>query len=236
MEEEYELWRKHKNPANLNLVLEKAQPVINSAIQSYGAGNKSLESQARLLAVGAIKTFDPKMGVKLKTHLMNQMQPLIRINRDRSQITRVPERVTLDLYKMKQEEQRFYDQYGRGPSDTELTHSTGLSRRRLMHVRKFAKGEVPESAIQTSKDGDMLIGTNRPDPDQILLEYLHHDLDPLDQMILEHRTGIYGKPVLSNNDLAVRLKLSPGAVSQRAKKIAARIEELRAAGAETGIS
>lgn len=236
MEESYELWSKQKNPENFNRILDKAQPTINSAIQSYGAGNKSLDSQARLLAAGAIKTFNPKMGVKLKTHLMNQMQPLIRINRDRSQVTRIPERVTLDLYKMKQEEQRFYDQFGRSPSDTELSHSTGLSRKRLFHVRKFAKGEVPESAIHSSGEGDMLIGTNRPDPDQILLEYLHHDLEPLDQMILEHRSGIYGKPVLSNNDLAARLKLSPGAVSQRAKKIAARIEELRAGGAEMGIS
>ena len=120
MEDAYEAWKKRKTPENMSVLLAKSTPVINSAIQSYGGMNKSLKSQAKILAADAMKKFDPDQGVKLRTYLMSQLQPLIRINRERAQVTRIPERVTLDLYKMKQEERRFHDQYGRGPSDTEL--------------------------------------------------------------------------------------------------------------------
>lgn len=229
MEEAYETWKKHKTPENMSALIEKSKPIINSAIQSYGGMNKSLGSQAKVLAADAIKKFDPNQGVKLRTYIMSQLQPLIRINRERAQVTRIPERVTLDLYKMKQEEQRFHDQYGRGPSDTELSDATGLARKRLLHVRKFSRGEIAESAIASEESGFMP-GVAKPDPDTILLEYVHHDLDPVDQLILEHKTGIYDKPILSNNDLAARLRLSPGAVSQRAKKVARRIAELQAQG------
>jgi DNA-binding Lrp family transcriptional regulator len=52
------------------------------------------------------------------------------------------------------------------------------------------------------------------------MEYVHHDLEPLDQKMLEWRTGIYGKTIKSVNEIAERLKLSPAAVSQRAARIA----------------
>lgn len=230
MDIEYESWKKKPNDVNFDAVLAKAEPVISSAIQSYAGGDKTMHTRAQLLVARAIKSYDPKKGTKLRTHLMTQLQPLNRAHRERTQIVRVPERVTMDLYKMRQEEQRFKDQFGRQASDSELTSATGLSRKRLMHVRKFSGGEIAESGL-VGDEGEILYpGVSAPDPEQILIEYVHHDLDPLDQTILEHRSGLYGKPVLSNNEIALRLKLSPGAVSQRAAKIATRITELRDQG------
>jgi RNA polymerase primary sigma factor len=230
MESEYETWKQKPTDINFDVVLDKAEPVINSAIQSYAGGDKTLHTRAQLLAARAIKNFDPKKGAKLRTHLMTQLQPLSRAYRERTQLISVPERVTVDLYKMRQEEQRFKDQFGRSPSDGELTSATGLSRRRLMHVRKFSGRETAESSL-VGDEGEILYpGVSSPDPEQILIEYVHHDLDPMDQMILEFRSGLYGKQVLSNNEIAAKLKLSPGAVSQRAAKIAARITELRDQG------
>jgi len=230
MDKEYEIWKGKPSDANFDAVLKKADPVINSALQSYAGGDKGLHSRAKLLAARAIKSYDATKGTKLRTHLMTQLQPLSRTHRERTQVVRVPERVTADLYKMRQEEQRFKDQFGRSASDSELSSATGLSRKRLMHVRKFARGEMAESGL-VGDEGEILYpGVSKPDPEQVLIEYVHHDLDPIDQTILEHRSGLYGKPVLSNNDIAARLRLSPGAVSQRAAKIAKRISELRDQG------
>jgi len=230
MEEEYKRWMEKPSDERFDAILVKARPTINSALQSYAGGNKTLETRAMLLTADAIKGYDPHKGTKLRTHIMTQLQPLIRLNRERTQVTRVPERVNTDLYKMRQENQRFKDQYGRDPSDTELSSATGLSRKRLIHIRRFARGEVAESGL-VGDEGEVLYpGVAKPDPEQILVEYVHHDLDPIDQMILEHRAGLYGKDVLSNNEIAARLKLSPGAVSQRAAKISKRINELRGQG------
>jgi DNA-directed RNA polymerase specialized sigma subunit len=230
MESAYEAWKQKPTEINFDAVLDKAEPVINSALQSYAGGDKTLHTKAQLLTARAIKSFDSTKGTKLRTHVMTQLQPLSRVYRERTQLISVPERVTTDLYKMKQEEQRFKDQFGRPPADSELTSATGLSRRRLAHIRKFSARETAESSL-VGDEGEVLYpGVSAPDPEQILIEYVHHDLEPLDQMILEFRSGLHGKPVLSNNEIATRLKLSPGAVSQRAAKIAARITDLQNQG------
>lgn len=230
MEKEYDIWKQKPTETHLDQVLTKARPVINSALKSYAGGDQTLEPRAKLLAAKAIKTYDPGKGAKLRTHMMTQMQPLVRLHRERTQVTRVPERVTTDLYKMRQEQQRFHDQFGRDPSDGELSSATGLARKRLMHIRRFQRGEMPESGM-TDESGEILYpGISKIDPEQVLTEYVHHDLDPVDQMILEHRSGLYGKKILSNNEIAAKLKLSPGAISQRAAKIARRINDLREEG------
>lgn len=227
MDEAYKTWKAQPTSENLRGFLDKAEPVIKSALNSYAGGNEALKSQARILAVEAARKYDPKQGTKLKTYLMTQLQPLSRVARARGSITQVPERVSIDLYHLRQAEQTFNDEKGRPPSDTELIDRLGFSRKRLLHLRNFMSGDVSETGVSSPESGAMLPGVARADPAQIMMEYVHHDLDPLDQMILEHKTGLYGKPVLSTNDIAIKLKLSPAAVSQRAKKVSQRVLDLQ---------
>jgi DNA-directed RNA polymerase specialized sigma subunit len=227
MDKAFEAWKQKPSPDRMGEFLDKAQPVVNAAIRSYGQGNKALESRARLLIAEAAPKFDPGRGVKLRTYLMTQLQPLTRYAKEYGRSTRVPERVNVDLFSINQQHQDYFDKFGREPSDKELADITGLSMRRIAHVRKFARPEAGESTLVDDEGAIMYPGTEAPDPDKILLEYVHHDLDPVDQKIMEWRTGLYGKKQVSNNEMAKRLNLSPGAVSQRAAKIAARIKDLR---------
>ena len=55
-------------------------------------------------------------------------------------------------------------------------------------------------------------------------------LRPISQSILEHTAGLHGRPILSNQELAAKLRLSPGAVSQRKAKIQEKIEMAPSAG------
>jgi DNA-directed RNA polymerase specialized sigma subunit len=229
MEKEFEAWKQKPSPERMGEFLDKAQPVVSSAIRSYGQGNKALESRARLLIADAAGKFDPNRGVKLRTYLMTQLQPLTRYAKEYGRSTRVPERVSADLYSVNQGHQDYFDKFGREPSDKELADMTGLSMRRIAHVRRFSQPELGESTMVDDEGAIMYPGTETPDPDKVLLEYVHHDLDPVDQKIMEWRTGIYGKKQLSNNEIAKRLNLSAGAVSQRAAKISARIAGLREA-------
>jgi DNA-directed RNA polymerase specialized sigma subunit len=228
MEDAYKLWQEQPTPDNMGKLLEAASPNIDSAIRSYGGGNPALRSRARRIAIDAFKTYDPKKGAKLSSHLMTQLQPLQRHAREYSQLVKVPERVSLDLYKLKQAEQTHMDTKGREASDKELADHTGFSMRRIAKLRNFKKGEVAESGLTEMDEGESAVmypGVQQLDPSMIAMEYVHHDLMPIDQMILEWKTGYNGKPILSNNEIAKRLSLSAGAISQRSAKIAARLAE-----------
>jgi DNA-directed RNA polymerase specialized sigma subunit len=230
MEDIYERWKAKPSPLVMGELLQAAEPTIQSALRSYAGGNQALRSRARKLASQAVQSYDPKKGAKLSTHLMTQMQPLTRISREYTQVVKVPERATLDLYKLNQEQQKFKDQFSRDPSDKELADATGMSMRRLGKVRGFGRGEVAESSLTEMDEGEasvMYPGVSKIDPEMVWMEYVHHDLPPIDQQILEWKTGYNGKPVLSNNEIARRLNLTAGAISQRSGRISERLNQGR---------
>ena len=231
MEQAYENWSKKKNPEAMGALLDKAEPVINSALTSYAGGNQIFKGQARKLAAGAFETYDPTKETKLRTHLMTQLQPLMRLSTAHKSSVKVPERVHADLYRLRSANQLYFDQHGREPSDKELADITSLSMKRMQHVRKFARPDIPESGLTfKNEEGEEEIfypGTQNVDPQRVWVEYVHHDLAPVDQKILEWKTGLYGKEKISNNEIAKRLGITAGAVSQRSAKISDKIAEGR---------
>lgn len=228
METEFQNWQANPTPENMGLLLEAAEPVIQSSLKSYAGGNDALHGTARRIAADAFPKYDPQKGTKLRTYLMTQLQPLTRHAKAYSQVTHVPERVSTDLFSLNQANQKYFDQYGREPADSELADVTGLSMRRIARVRQFSRGDLAESSLTENDDGEQSVmypGVHKANPEQIWMEYVHHDLAPVDQKILEWKTGYNGKAILSNNEIARRLRLSPGAISQRASRIANKLAE-----------
>ena len=234
MDEQFEAWKTKPTPDATAKLLEAAEPTINSALTSYAGGNQIFRGHARKLALQAFQTYDPSKGTKLRTHLMTQLQPLGRMHREHSQSVKIPERVSIDLYRIQQENQRLFDDLGREPSDKELADATSLPMKRLLHVRRFARPDIPESGLTfKNEEGAEEVfypGTEHPDPQRVWAEYVHHDLNPTDQKILEWKTGMYGKAVLPTTEIAKRLGITSGAVSQRAAHISAQIAEGQATG------
>jgi DNA-directed RNA polymerase specialized sigma subunit len=229
MEQAYEMWKKRKTPEAMGSLLDAADPVIQSAITSYAGGSDLFKGHARRLAAKAFETYDPSKGTKLRTHLMTQLQPLMRVASEHKSSVKVPERVHVDLYKLRGTTQTYFDQHGREPSDKELADLTGMSMRRMQHVRKFARPDIPESGLTfKNEEGEEEVfypGTQSIDPQRVWIEYVHHDLAPIDQKILEWKTGLYGKEKLGTNEIAKRLGITAGAVSQRSARISERIAE-----------
>jgi len=225
MDKAYEAWQKAPTPENLTALIGAASPVIDSALSSYGSGDPALRGRAKILAVGAVRSFDPKQGVALKTHLMNQLKPLHREAAHRSTVVSVPEKMLADSHQLYRSEQEFIDEHGREPNVTELAARTGYSPDRIAKVREAAKPAVAESLGVPGTGASHQPGVQRTNPQQIWLEFVHHDLGNIDKKILEWKKGLYGQPVLANQEIAQRLNLSPGAVSQRSARIAARLAE-----------
>lgn len=55
--------------------------------------------------------------------------------------------------------------------------------------------------------------------------FVYESLDPTDRVIMEHTLGMYGRPVMSNQEIARKLGITPSAVSQRKTRIQLRLDE-----------
>lgn len=220
----YDTWKNDQRPEHMKRLLDASAPVIDRALSAYAGGNKALMGRAKLLAIDAFRTFDPKKGAKLRTHLYIRLQPLQREYTRRTSPLNVPERVQLDLLRLQQTERAMREELNRDPSDDEIAERLKLSKKRIAHVRAYSKGLVSEGQLRSPEGEPIQLGTQQITGDDIWVEYVHHDLSPIDKKIFEWKTGIYGKKVLSTNEIARRLNITPSAVSQRAAKIAMLLE------------
>lgn len=216
-------WKAEPHPANAGKLLGAVQPVLDSALRTYVGTNASptLRSKAKVMALDAMQSYDPSRA-KLRTHLMSQLQGLRRASAKEAQILSVPEQIALDQQHVREAEGQLRDTLGRDPSDYELSEHVMLSPARLAHLRK-ARNVLPEGFIQsrTTGEGDDLYDPavqSRGAPNA-WHQFVHSDLGPIDQKIMEHTLGMNNKPVLQNQEIARRLGLSPGAISQRKARI-----------------
>jgi DNA-directed RNA polymerase specialized sigma subunit len=226
--EPYKAWKAAPGPATMTPLLKSLNPVIDSAMRTYaGKGSPTLRSRAKLIMADAINKYDPSRG-KLRTHLMYNLQGLRRANAQENQIITLPERVAIDLYHLKQHEGNLRDELGRDPSMNELADRSGLSRRRISYINKSQPG-LPEGMLSSEGNAgeeQVALGpaVQQADAERVWHEYIYHDLQPADQIIMEHTLGLFGKPTLPKKQIAVMLGISSGAVTQRAAKIQEKID------------
>lgn len=222
----YDAWKLDPSPTNTSSLLTAVNPVLTSALRTYGSQQSpTLHSRAKIMALDAIGRYDPSKA-KLRTHLMFQLQGLRRHSAREQQILAMPEQVGLDLSHLREAENYLRDQLGRDPSDRELSDHTNLSMKRLAYIRK-SRPSYAEGGLQRSTDeGEDIYSPAIQEKNNVKQwhEFVYHDLAPVDQLIMEHTLGLHNKPVLQNQELAKRLGVSPGAVSQRKAKIQAKLD------------
>ena len=224
----FQAWQAKPTPQSTGAMLKAVHPIVQSAVRTYVGPNASptIQSKAKLLAIEGLNRYDPSRA-RLKTHLMSHMQGLRRYAARENQVIGIPERVGLDLHHLRVKTDELRDQLGREPSTPELADHMGISPKRIAYVRSAQPG-LSEGVTrqQVGQEGDAGTGPAVEDPmaSSHILRFVYPDLHPTDQLIMEHTLGLHGQPKLSKKALAAKLRLSPGAISQRAAKIQERID------------
>lgn len=221
----YTQWQKQRTPAMNTKLLSTLQPVIDTAVTSYAGANPgpTIKSRAKLMALKALETYDPQRG-NVKTHLLSQLQSLRRMSAQEQNIIHIPEQVGLDFQRLSESENELRDRLGRDPTDDELADHTMLSPRRIRKIRSFrqplAEGTTTtENDYENDSDG---VASTIPGADrghEAWMNFVYDDLSPTDKLIMDLTLGRNGRRRTSTQDIAKRLNITPGAVSQRAAKI-----------------
>lgn len=226
----YTQWQTAKTPETNTALLKTIQPVIDTAVTSYAGNNANptLRSRAKIMALKALDTYDPNRG-NVRTHLLSQLQSLRRLSAQSQNIVSIPEQVGLDYGAITDAEAELYDELSRDPTDDELADKTGLSVRRIRKVRAFNQ-PVSEGMTQQVTDenppGDVasaVPGTTTAE--DAWFNFVYDDLSPTDKLVADMALGRHGRRRASTQDIARRLNITPGAVSQRAAKIQAMLDK-----------
>lgn len=220
----YRTWSAAPNKTNTAKMLEAVDVDITKGVMAHvGQVNPLLKSRARIMTAKALKNYKPEESA-LSTFIVNNLQSLKRENRKQTQIISVPERVFYDQNYVREAETSFEMENGRLPTDEELSDATGLSAKRLKHIRKFHQGVSEGSLSVDDEDSEFsfspaVAGMNiKMTP---FINVVYDDADQIDKKIMEWTFGLNGQSKLPNNVIASKLRITPGAVSQRKAKIQA---------------
>lgn len=228
-EPDYMAWKKDPNKKTMSNLLTKIQPAIDRGVSAHIGRRVSpvLKSHARRLGMEAIRSYQPHEA-RLSTHVINRLKGLKRIARKQQNVLSVPERVSLDQGRLFEAETELEDRLGRTASTMELADHTGLSTKRITHIRKF-RPAISEGSILTGANQEQGIGLPAVEtaPGNAVVEAIYGDLDPVNQQVLEWTLGLHGQTPLPNKQIAAKLNLTPGAISQRKLAIQKKLDELQ---------
>lgn len=223
----WEDWRNEPSPPKLRSVVDALKPSIDVALYGVGGNNDPyLQSKARTLAAAAVKSYDPASGARLDTWTMQHLQRLSRLKRQSATPVRLPERIQLDNYALEQASKRFLDEHDREPDLRELADASKLPVKRIEHVRKTIRA-MPSEALYTAADAP-IVTQSEPDFTSEAVDIVYDDLDSVDRLILEMKTGYGGRDILPPAEVARRLKLTPSQLSRRAQRLSYLIQKAEA--------
>lgn len=219
-------WQKEQRPEYTSEVLKRMQPTINSAMTSYAPGmDRQLAVKAAKLTLDALHKYKPDFGTEPSTFVFHNLKRLSRYGTRSGNIMPLPEGFVHEQKMLQAVMAKFEDDKGREPSLAELADLTGLSLRKIDKLLE-RNLVINESATLTEDSGkDTFSQSGLKDDDYF--EYVYASVGPTDQKIMEWSSGMHGAKVLSNNEIARKLKISAAAVSQRRNKIQKLMSDVR---------
>jgi RNA polymerase sigma factor (sigma-70 family) len=223
-------------PDIMSNFLKEIDPLLKKISNAY-LGTQfpppTLAGRLKVLAIRAIKNYDPTKAA-LNTYLYTNLRNIMEETRKEVSPAYVSSKVGLTYQKIITAKDELTTQLGREPSVAELADHLGLSQRKIQQVLSRLPPILSESLQAVDSEGEMTSLTamathTSPEREKkklmSIIEAVYVNSSPVEQKIIEHTYGLYDSPILSVNEIAKKVKLSPGRVSQLKKKIFQNISE-----------
>jgi len=215
-EDLWNAWNRSRSPMDMEALIKQLDPLIQSEVNKLSGrlAREVLETKAKTYAVKAVKSFDPKMGNKLSTHVVNQLQKLKRVLYTNVNAARAPEHLQLQYHDYNLNKQHMHEELGRDPTVDELSDKMGWSSRKLENFRaQVERGELLENDENTPAG---MFVAHAYDP---TLDYAYMSMSPRQQKIFEYTTGYRGSEKLKNPAIMKKLNITQGVLSYEKSSI-----------------
>lgn len=210
----WQAWKRSPTPSNLSAVLAQLNPLIQQEVNKWSGSlaRPILEAEGRRLTIMALERYSPDRGAALATHVANYLKKLSRLSYTHQSIARLPENKRLKYHTYSVAESTLADQLGRPPTVDELSDHLGWSAK---YVNRFQNEAARKELLES---GPTPSGFEEEEHD-VLTDLVYHDLAPVQKQIMEHLTGYQNAPILNNQALMKKLKLTQGQYSYQKRLI-----------------
>jgi DNA-directed RNA polymerase specialized sigma subunit len=211
----FNTWKSTKNPKLLNELINLTSPVWKKAISVFG-GDPSDPlhiAYAKEIVIDGLNKFDPEKA-KINTFLWFKLNNLQRKVLKIQNVLNIPERDLQLKNKLELLEEELREKLGRDPSDQELADYAGVTVKRIARLRKGTSPILASSLQMENESGEeshelpVSIPTEDKKKRDLILDLVHFESTPEQQVLMEYIFGMNGKKQLSVKDAANKAGLS----------------------------
>lgn len=218
-------WQKKSTPETTKQILDFIKPTIDSALHTYTPGQQNtFRIKATSYALQSLRNYDVTKKASPKTFVFSNLQRLNRLRRQRQNIIHVPQNQVYMKQLLDSKSAQLQSDLGRPPTDQQLSQALYISKRKLDKLRQQSSVTISQTMSQDPQGHQMLGKSDVTDRDYY--NYVYSSVSPVDKKIMQWTSG-YGTKPLSNNQIAEKLHISPGAVSQRKNRIQQLMSQVR---------
>jgi len=218
-----ELYQKTQDPNIGKQLLATHRDTIDKHIAKWSGvlPEVVIKKHADKYALDAFKTFDPKKGASIQTHLFNNLNKLSRLTYAYQNVVKIPEHQILQIGHYQNAIDVLSDKFDRNPSHEEIADYMKIP---VSHVDRLSKN-IRSDFTQDSDNDFQSEETIHDDKGMYLEDRLRH-LSPHERQVFNDLTGYNNSKILSLQEFGKKYKLEPYQVSRVKSSLAKKFGDL----------
>lgn len=223
--EAWERWTGDRNPDDFKYLLEAYKPFMHwmtrRELASSSLPKSAVEGDMVQNFHRALETYDPAKG-QLNTHIGWQLRHTGRYLRTYQNIGKIPEPRARQIGLFQNRTVTLSERFGREPTSIELADDMRIGIKDVELLRKELRRDI---LVDESPAGFGSVESMSPKSSE-RLSFIHPELNPDQQNVLEYTYGMHGRMAYdSNDDIARVLGMTPQKVRAIKRQIAKRYEK-----------
>lgn len=211
-------WRKTGDKVHFQALYGSMKNLIHDAAKKASFGSNIPEAAHKIYAaqnfLDALRTYDPKKGTALQTHVYGAVhQKAKRLNYMYQNLGHIPEPRAQQIGLYQSEHQNLRDSLGREPSAAELADRLNWNIRDVAHIQKELRKDL--AMDQGTEEAPFFENAREEE----VLSFIYYDLSPEEKVVYEHVFGKFGRMrmIKANNKvdfdgIATKMGVSPSKV------------------------
>lgn len=218
-------WRREKSrkkkKKKLGTLLQHFDPVIQHRVNQFAGvpiPRTAIEAEAKKQAAIALRTYNPKKGASLKTHVTNRMPKVFRYVARRQNIGTIPEHRVAKINTFKKIKEYMTETKGREPTTLELADELAWTPQEVSRMEAELRKDLGHSL--TFQDAAFLDFNQNMET----INFAYYSLTPREQLVYDYTVGAHGKQHLPASGIAKKIGVSPSQISKIKKRVVERIQ------------
>jgi len=218
-----DMWRSKKHKPAYDELKNRHDGMVYQKTNQYRASpvpQPAIEAEGWKQFDDAVETYDPNKGAQFSTHLNYRLRKVDRFNKKHQNIGRIPESRAGRIGDYQRAKEKLEHELGRQPSSEEIAEEAGMDEKEIDRL----EGELRQDLYEGKYEGEQLHDSSDARGEQVLRD-MRHELSGQEREVYDHLMGYGGKEkVDSKQELARKMDISPGRISQISSSISSKIK------------